>query len=214
MRATFLRSDFYHSSFIFSVDGNRESSLSSESCDTPPIRTPVISNASKAMDVHITQPCSLPASPIAATRPIPNTAVSPLVQCSDSPSQLCMTHQSHQVKTSYLSEAASKSAKPKNSCDNMVTSWGAGSTQNDNWQAMRPTLRERNALMCNNELMADLYFVVSNNGEKSVRFPVHKYVLAIGSSVFYAMFYGSLAETGDEVVVPDVEPEAFSKMLR
>jgi len=68
--------------------------------------------------------------------------------------------------------------------------------------------------MCNNELMADLYFVVSNNGEKSVRFPVHKYVLAIGSSVFYAMFYGSLAETGDEVVVPDVEPEAFSKMLR
>jgi hypothetical protein len=84
--------------------------------------------------------------------------------------------------------------------------------------------------MCNNELMADVYFIVSNStnammesmqrpagrdgsedGEEAstdgtvevesvvittpaVRYPAHKYVLAIGSSVFYAMFYGPLGK--------------------
>jgi BTB/POZ domain-containing protein 3/6 len=68
--------------------------------------------------------------------------------------------------------------------------------------------------MCNNELMADVYFVVSNGGLSSKRFPAHKYVLATGSSVFFAMFYGTLAETREEIVVPDVEPDAFLKMLK
>jgi BTB/POZ domain-containing protein 3/6 len=43
--------------------------------------------------------------------------------------------------------------------------------------------------------------------------PAHKYVLATGSSVFYAMFYGGLAEN-KEIRVPDVEPSAFLTMLR
>lgn len=44
--------------------------------------------------------------------------------------------------------------------------------------------------------------------------PAHKYVLATGSSVFYAMFYGGLAEDKDEIRVPDVEPTAFLTLLR
>lgn len=43
--------------------------------------------------------------------------------------------------------------------------------------------------------------------------PAHKYVLATGSSVFYAMFYGGLAED-KEIRVPDVEPTAFLTLLR
>lgn len=44
--------------------------------------------------------------------------------------------------------------------------------------------------------------------------PAHKYVLATGSSVFFAMFYGGLAEAKDEIEVPDVEPSAFLTMLK
>jgi len=38
--------------------------------------------------------------------------------------------------------------------------------------------------------------------------------LAIGSSVFYAMFYGDLAENENEIRIPDVEPTAFLNLLR
>lgn len=46
------------------------------------------------------------------------------------------------------------------------------------------------------------------------RIPSHKYILATGSSVFYAMFYGGLANTKEEIEVPDVEPTAFLTLLR
>lgn len=42
----------------------------------------------------------------------------------------------------------------------------------------------------------------------------HKYVLATGSSVFYAMFFGGLAENKKEIKVPDVEPAAFLALLK
>ncbi|XP_076022557.1 BTB/POZ domain-containing protein 3 isoform X2 [Genypterus blacodes] len=41
-----------------------------------------------------------------------------------------------------------------------------------------------------------------------------QYVLAVGSSVFHAMFYGELAENKDEIHIPDVEPAAFLAMLK
>lgn len=42
----------------------------------------------------------------------------------------------------------------------------------------------------------------------------HKYVLATGSSVFYAMFFGGLAENKKEIKVPDVEPAAFLALFK
>ncbi|XP_044730523.1 BTB/POZ domain-containing protein 6 isoform X2 [Chrysoperla carnea] len=86
-------------------------------------------------------------------------------------------------------------------------------TLDPNWQATKPTVRERNAAMFNNELMADIKFVVGTPGMTKV-IPAHKYVLATGSSVFYAMFYGGLAEHKEEIEVPDVEPSAFLTLLR
>lgn len=44
--------------------------------------------------------------------------------------------------------------------------------------------------------------------------PLRQYVLAVGSSVFHAMFYGELAENKDEIHIPDVEPAAFLAMLK
>ncbi|XP_013877556.1 BTB/POZ domain-containing protein 6-B [Austrofundulus limnaeus] len=81
------------------------------------------------------------------------------------------------------------------------------------WQCSHPTLRERNALMFNNELMADVHFIVGPLGA-SQRVPAHKYVLAVGSSVFCAMFYGDLAEEEPEIHIPDVEPAAFLILLK
>jgi len=86
-------------------------------------------------------------------------------------------------------------------------------TLDSNWQATKSTVRERNAAMFNNELMADIQFIVGSPGQTQ-KIPAHKYVLATGSSVFYAMFYGGLAENKNEVEVPDVEPSAFLTLLK
>ena len=82
-----------------------------------------------------------------------------------------------------------------------------------NWQANKASVRERNAVMFNNELMADIHFVVGH-GSGAVRIPAHKYTLATGSSVFYAMFYGQLADSDKDIKIPDVEPSAFLNLLR
>ncbi|CAG9106013.1 unnamed protein product [Plutella xylostella] len=86
-------------------------------------------------------------------------------------------------------------------------------TLDPNWQATKPTIRERNAAMFNNQLMADIRFIVGQPGHTQV-IPAHKYVLATGSSVFYAMFFGGLAECKQEIEVPDVEPSAFLTLLK
>ncbi|XP_055494895.1 BTB/POZ domain-containing protein 3 isoform X2 [Leucoraja erinacea] len=82
-----------------------------------------------------------------------------------------------------------------------------------NWQGLYPTIRERNAVMFNNDLMADIHFLVGPQGGTQ-RLPGHKYVLAVGSSVFHAMFYGELAEDKEEIRIPDVEPAAFLAMMK
>ncbi|KAF5892722.1 BTB/POZ domain-containing protein 6-A isoform X1, partial [Clarias magur] len=73
-------------------------------------------------------------------------------------------------------------------------------------------LRDRNAMMFNNERMADVHFIVGPP-EATEKIPAHKYVLAVGSSVFSAMFYGDLAEGESEIQIPDVEPAAFLILL-
>ncbi|XP_077997550.1 BTB/POZ domain-containing protein 3-like [Glandiceps talaboti] len=86
-------------------------------------------------------------------------------------------------------------------------------TVSENWQANKATVRERNAYMLQNELMSDVHFLV---GPKNLcqRVPAHKYVLATGSSVFYAMFYGDLAENRADIEIPDVEAQAFINLLK
>lgn len=61
--------------------------------------------------------------------------------------------------------------------------------------------------------MSDVTFVVGPAGQTK-RFFGHKYTLATGSSVFFAMFYGGLAEKSDVIEIPDVEAAAFSCVLR
>lgn len=92
---------------------------------------------------------------------------------------------------------------------------GPGQTRDPNWQASRVSVRERNAAMFRNELMSDVRFLVGPKGPQQQAVPAHRYVLATGSSVFHAMFYGGLAAPlGQDIEIPDVEPAAFLVLLR
>lgn len=84
-------------------------------------------------------------------------------------------------------------------------------SQEVNWQASMTTVRARNAVMFNNPLMSDVQFVVG-----STTIYAHKYVLATASSVFFAMFYGAMADqnNSNEIHIMDIQPDAFLNLLR
>ncbi|XP_002740428.1 BTB/POZ domain-containing protein 2 [Saccoglossus kowalevskii] len=82
-----------------------------------------------------------------------------------------------------------------------------------NWQATKTTVKERFTFMFNNEILSDVHFIVGK-GIQTQRIPAHKFVLSVGSAVFYAMFNGGMATQSAEVELPDVEPAAFLALLR
>ncbi|XP_028397982.1 BTB/POZ domain-containing protein 6-like [Dendronephthya gigantea] len=101
---------------------------------------------------------------------------------------------------------------------NKYTESTASTANEDHWQACRETIRERNRFMFKNTLMSDVHFSVGMNDDTAEtqkhNLPAHKYVLAISSPVFYAMFYGSLAEVKDIIEIPDSNYESFVEFLR
>ena len=87
----------------------------------------------------------------------------------------------------------------------------------ENWQMKLSTIKERTTVIFNNELLSDVKFVVpasQADSETRKTIPAHKLVLAISSPVFYAMFYGQLAEAKDRVELPDCEYDSMLEFLR
>ena len=87
----------------------------------------------------------------------------------------------------------------------------------ETWQTKRSTIVERTAFIFNNKLLSDVKFVVSvSTGESESKkvIPAHKFVLAISSPVFYAMFYGQMAETTDSIELPDCDYESLLELFR
>ncbi|KAL9955642.1 hypothetical protein ACROYT_G036995 [Oculina patagonica] len=84
------------------------------------------------------------------------------------------------------------------------------SVSEERWQTNRSTVLERNKFMFNNPVMSDIKFVFPNKQT----IPAHKYVLAISSPVFFAMFYGDLAEQGESIDITDFDPDDFLQFLR
>ena len=87
----------------------------------------------------------------------------------------------------------------------------------DFWQSTaRSTIRERCKSIFNQELLSDVMFVVRDchGGNESRKIPAHKFVLAISSPVFYAMFYGDLAEKKDSIEISDCEYESLLELFR
>ncbi|CAB4021429.1 BTB POZ domain-containing 6-like [Paramuricea clavata] len=85
------------------------------------------------------------------------------------------------------------------------------SKYHDDWQSSKKTVLQRNAYMFDNELMSDVSFTC---GKSSRIFHAHKYVLATSSAVFYAMFYGDLAQKESTIRITDAEEESFEEFLR
>ena len=71
--------------------------------------------------------------------------------------------------------------------------------------------------MLNNDHLSDVNFVAAKSdgesGSKQV-IAAHKFILAIGSPVFEAMFYGELAETKDTIELPDCDSESLLELFR
>ncbi|KAJ8367460.1 hypothetical protein AAFF_G00317570 [Aldrovandia affinis] len=82
-----------------------------------------------------------------------------------------------------------------------------------NWQATKSTVKERFAFLFNNEVLSDVHFL-AGKGPAVQRTPAHRFVLAVGSAVFDAMFNGGMATTSSEIELPDVEPAAFLALLK
>ena len=53
-----------------------------------------------------------------------------------------------------------------------------------------------------------------SESESQKMIPAHKFVLAIGSPVFYAMFFGEMAETKNSIELPDCEYESLLELFR
>ena len=82
----------------------------------------------------------------------------------------------------------------------------------ENWQTKRSTVIERTTFIFNNELLSDVKFVVlvsPGESESKKVIPAHKFVLAISSPVFFAMFYGQRAETTDSMNCLTVTSKVF-----
>ena len=83
------------------------------------------------------------------------------------------------------------------------------------WQTTRPSVTGRVTFLLNNDHLSDVKFVATNtNGESKQVIPAHKFILAIGSPVFEAMFYGELAETKDTIELPDCDYESLLELFR
>ena len=84
------------------------------------------------------------------------------------------------------------------------------------WRTNLQTLEDRTNFIFNNGLLSDVKFVVplSSQSETKKAIPVHKFVLAINSPVFLAMFCGQMMETTDSIALPDCEYEGLLEFFR
>ena len=120
-----------------------------------------------------------------------------------------------------------KHKKVTNKAKNYVTSSSIVSEKNTrhldvdrNWQNKKTTLKERLAYMFNNDLMADVNFVMIGEKDASsplMVIPAHKFVLSISSSVFDTMFNGQLSDQSgklETIHITDIEPAAFLNLMK
>ena len=89
-------------------------------------------------------------------------------------------------------------------------------TVQENWQINCTSISQRTKYIFNSALLSDVKFIVpvSNGESESKVIPAHKLVLAISSSVFFAMFYGEMADTRDSIELPDCDYESLLELFR
>ena len=89
-------------------------------------------------------------------------------------------------------------------------------TVQENWQDNCTSISQRTKYIFNSALLSDVKFIVPvlNGKSESKMIPAHKLVLAISSSVFFAMFYGQMADTRDSIELPDCDYESLLELFR
>ncbi|KAL5011646.1 hypothetical protein ScPMuIL_010197 [Solemya velum] len=78
------------------------------------------------------------------------------------------------------------------------------------WQTGK-TLSECTQFMLEHEIACDVTFLL---GETKQEVRAHKFILISRSPVFQAMFCGPMAETQEQITIPDIAPEVFKILLR
>ena len=122
----------------------------------------------------------------------------------------------NEIESCIAANLATNSKRAKSN-HTVVKVMSVDSTREDFWQTIaRSTIRERCKAIFNQEFLSDVRFVVrdSQGGSTSKTIPAHKFVLAISSPVFHAMFYGEMAETRDFVDISDCEFESLLELFR
>ena len=88
----------------------------------------------------------------------------------------------------------------------------------ENWQTKCSSISQRTKFIFKKEILSDVKFIVPVSSDKSEIeskvIPAHKFVLAISSPVFYAMFYGPMADSRDSIELPDCEYESVLEFFR
>jgi len=82
--------------------------------------------------------------------------------------------------------------------------------------------QERCKSFFNNDILSDVKFVIqasqhgdcSDSKRSKMVIPAHKFLLSIRSPVFFAMFCGKMAETKENIDLPDCEYEGMLELLR
>ncbi|XP_047480314.1 BTB/POZ domain-containing protein 1-like isoform X1 [Penaeus chinensis] len=168
----------------------------------PPPPPPLPQPASAPLPSQVPSSCTTPPPPASANTTGTTTTSSDPAQVSNAPSGGCNNP---------------PATTSTNTSSTTTTSTATPGTNNGgpmyNWQATMTTVKERFAFLFNNEILSDVHFLVGK-GDSRQRIPAHKFVLAVGSAVFDAMFNGQLSTHQDEIELPDVEPQAFLALLR
>ena len=90
----------------------------------------------------------------------------------------------------------------------------------ESWQKRKASITERGIFMFNNDLLSDVSLIVRASSDEGkpkkskMAIPAHKFVLSMCSPVFFAMFFGEMADKSDSVELPDCEYEGVLEMLR
>ncbi|XP_067128346.1 BTB/POZ domain-containing protein 6-like [Centruroides vittatus] len=81
------------------------------------------------------------------------------------------------------------------------------------WQNVLSSVEERVSYIMLSHDFSDISLIVGPPNYCKT-FPAHKLILAMSSSVFAAMFYGALPQQGNEVEIPDTDPDSFQIFIR
>lgn len=78
----------------------------------------------------------------------------------------------------------------------------------DDWQNKTKSLSERTHYVLSKKLFADCEFIIDKEKVKC-----HKLILAMGSPVFQAMFFGSNAEPTGAIEIEDIGCTVFIQLI-